>query len=571
MNKYRFRLWFEDNWMKYFIGFLLISILVSTIFGAYVFFFRLESFQRDTFVASSPVYLFQGLVTSLTFVFAYWLFLYGGLTRMQAKKVNVEFVDTKFSDVIGLEEAKKEAMEVVSLIRDRARVNKIGGKIIKGILMQGPPGCGKTLLAKAIAAESGVAFLSMSGAEFIEVFVGVGASRIRKLMKRARLLASAHGACIVFIDELDVIGRGRVYNNFGGAEETNSTQNQLLAEMDGVLTGRDNIIFIGATNAPEDKLDPALLRPGRFDRKIYVGKPHLKEREDLFRYYLSKVQFDSNLDIRKLAQRTVQKSPAEIEASVKEAALIATRDNREVVLFKDMSQAFERIDLGIAHRLPMTNREKEMVAIHESGHLVTVYFLQSLTHDVFKATILHRGGTLGHVLPVPKEEQYTMSREELVSDIMVSLAGFLAEKIKYGTTSTGASSDFAHALNRAENMVWAYGMGKSGVIGNYYITQGESIHSSLSEEFKRRLNEETQEILKLAEKETEEFLRKEWKMVELFANLLVEKEELNYDEIEEIFAQHGRARPALSQREAPPQVGSKIEQIDQIDPSESNS
>jgi cell division protease FtsH len=318
-------------------------------------------------------------------------------------------------------------------------------------------------------------------------------------------------------------------------------------EMDGVNSGKDNIIFIGATNAAESTLDAALIRPGRFDRKIYVGKPHLKEREDIFRYYLAKISADPSLDIRKLAARTVEKSPADIEASVKEAALIATRDNRETVLFKDLSQAFERIDLGVAHRLPMTEKEKQNVAVHEAGHLVTVYYLQSMTHDVFKATILNRGGALGHVLPVPKEEQYTRTKEELLSGIKVALAGYLAEKIKFGVTSSGVSSDFANALHTAEQMVWAYGMGKSGIIGNYYITQGaQSMHSSLSEEFKKKLNDETQEILRDSMKETEEFLRKEWPMVEVFANLLVQKEELNYDEIEEVFVQHGKARAPVS-------------------------
>lgn len=543
MNKARFKIWLSDNWMKWTLILLIVIGIVTTIYGTYIFLFKLESFQRDTMVATGPVQLFQGIITSIVFVLCYWLFFYGGFSKLKTQKVSAEFVNVKFSDVVGLEEAKKEAMEVVSLIKDRARIKKIGGKIIKGILMQGPPGCGKTLMAKAIATESGVPFLPVSGSDFVEVFVGVGASRIRKLVSRARLLAEAHGCCILFIDELDVIGRGRVFNAFGGSEETNSTQNALLVEMDGIHSGRDNIIYIGATNAPESAMDPALLRPGRFDRKIFVGKPHLKEREEIFKYYLSKVSADPSLDLKKLAQRTVQKSPADIESAVKEAALIATRDGREMVMFKDLSQAFERIDLGIAHRLPMGPREKETVAFHEAGHLVTVYFLQSLTHDVFKATILNRGGALGHVLPVPKEEQYTKTKDEILSDIKVALAGFLTEKIRFGVTSTGASSDFANALWNAEQMVWAYGMGKSGIIGNYTITQhSQSIHSTLSEAFKKQLNDDAQSILRECEKETEEFLRKEWTLVEIFAKLLLEKEELNYDEIEEVFAQHGKSR-----------------------------
>jgi cell division protease FtsH len=545
MNKAKFRMWWEDNWLKLVLWLVGIASVIGVVAGMYVFIFQLESFQKQSMLAQIPIYFFSAVISSIIFIMGYRFILPGG-TKMSStkKKLNIEELNIKFSDVIGLGEAKREALEVVSLIRDRALIKKIGGKIVKGILMQGPPGCGKTLLAKAIASESGIPLVSISGSEFVEVFVGVGASRVRDLMKRARMLAEANGACIIFIDELDVIGRARSFSAFGASEETNSTQNELLVQMDGLSSGSDRIIFIGATNAAENTLDPALLRPGRFDRKIYVGKPHQKEREDLFRYYLGKVNADPNLDLKKLAARTVQKSPAEIEASVKEAALIATRESRETIILKDLSQAFERIDLGIAHRLPMTVQEKETVATHEAGHLVAVYNLHP-THDVFKATILHRGGALGHVLPVAREEQYTQSKDELVANIKVSLAGFLSERIKYGVTSTGASSDFANALNTAQAMVWQFGMGPSGVIGNYAITQNnQAIHSTMSETFKNQLNNETQAILKECEKQTEAFLRQEWEMVELFAKLLIEKEELNYDEIEEVFAQHGKARPA---------------------------
>ena len=545
MNKAKFKIWWDDHWMSLAKWVLIVLSLALTIVGTYVFLFHLESFQKQSLLASFPIYFFNAIVSSLVFIFGYRYFMMGGMSKLssQSRKFDAEFLKIKFSDVIGLEEAKRESMEVVALIRDRSLIKKIGGKIVKGILMQGPPGCGKTLLAKAIAAESGIPFLAISGSEFVEVFVGVGASRVRQLLKRARLLAEAHGACIVFIDEIDVIGRARTFNAFGGSEETNSTQNELLVQMDGIQSGSDKLIFIGATNAAETTMDPALLRPGRFDRKIYVGKPHLKEREDIFRYYLSKVTADPALDMKKLAQRSVGKSPADIEAAVKESALIAARENRDVIELKDLSQAFERIDLGIAHRLPMTLKEKETVATHEAGHLVAVYNLHP-THDVFKATILHRGGALGHVLPVAREEQYTQLKDELVANIQVSLAGFLAERIKYGQTSTGASSDFANALSHAQAMVWQYGMGTSGIIGNYAIAQSnQMIHSQISEAFKNKLNDETQGILKQCEKDTEAFLRKEWQMVEIFAKLLIEKEELNYDEIEEVFASHGKSRP----------------------------
>lgn len=539
MNKAKFKIWWDENWLKFLLWGIGTVSVIALLYGTYVFLFQLESFQKQSLVATFPIYLLTGVISTVVYIYGFTMMMGRRPNSSSNQKLNVEFLKVKFSDVIGLEEAKRESLEVVSLIRDRALVKRIGGKIIKGILMQGPPGCGKTLLAKAIASEAGMPFLAISGSEFVEVFVGVGASRVRSLMKKARMLAEAHGSCIVFIDELDVIGRARTFNQFGGSEETNSTQNELLVQMDGVHTGADNLIFIGATNAAENTLDPALLRPGRFDRKIFVGPPHLKEREEIFKYYLSKVTADPTLDLKKLAQRAVWKSPADIEAVIKESALIAAREKREMVIFKDLSQAFERMDMGIAHRLPMTQKEKFATAIHEAGHLVTVYN-QNPSRDVFKATILARAGSLGHVLHVSREEQYSQNKDEILANINVFLAGYLAERIKYGQTTTGVSADFSNALASAQAMVWEYGMGNSGIIGNYKTAN----NSTLSESFKTQLNDETQAILKRCEKETEGFLRKEWPMVEIFANLLLEKEELNYDEIEEVFAAHGKARPA---------------------------
>ncbi|MEI8176880.1 MAG: AAA family ATPase, partial [Candidatus Omnitrophota bacterium] len=441
-------------------------------------------------------------------------------------------------DIIGIDEAKAEAWEVVQLIKDHQRLKKIGGKIIRGILMLGPPGCGKTYLAKAVATEAGIPFISISASEFMEVFVGVGASRMRKLFKKARRLAEANGGCIVFIDELDAIGRKRSFSFLGGGGETNTTLNQLLVEMDGLKENEQNVIVIGATNAPEAELDEALKRPGRFDRKVYIDRPNLEGREAIFKHYLSKVKYDTAIDVGKLARQAVYKSPADIMNIVKESALIATRSGRDMVTHKDISDAIDRIDLGIKHRKFMTPGEKEMVAYHESGHLVVLY-LRHPTKDVFKASIISHKGALGMVQPQMKEELHTESKEALLTDIEVFLSGYASEKIKYGTTSSGVASDFKGAMWVAHRMVWSLGMSDAGVVGDYSTIPPEEI----SDELKNRLNNETQKIMQRCLGEAERILREEWKIVERFVQELLAKEELEYDEIDAIFKEFDRKHP----------------------------
>ncbi len=334
-----------------------------------------------------------------------------------------------WSDVIGMEEAKQEASEVVRLVMDRVEVQKIGGKILRGILVMGPPGCGKTYLAKAIATESNIPFMSMSGSEFIEMFVGVGASRIRKLFKQARQLAYTEGGCIIFIDELDAVGAQRsVDRGFGGQTESNTTLNQLLIEMDGMKEKDYNVIIIGATNAPETFLDPALLRPGRFDRKIYVELPNLEEREHLFEYYLKDAKYDSTVDNKRLARLTVGNSPADIANLVHEAALIAVRNKKQAISMKEITEAYARVEMGIKHKVVFSQEERMKIAYHEAGHAVSMYFLAP-HKDVFKATILARGGALGFVMPQPREEIHVRTRDQYLGDIKVSLGSYAAEKL----------------------------------------------------------------------------------------------------------------------------------------------
>ena len=532
-------------WRMYWVKLAIIGAVVLLILLAIWGLMSLESFYRQLTLATMPVQLLMVSLNAVIFVFMYMVFKRGGFSKLSSKlMVHGDLVNVKWSDVIGMENVKAEAMEVVSLIKDRARVKKIGGKILRGILMIGPPGCGKTYLAKAIATEAGLPFISMSGSEFVEIFVGVGAARVRALFKKARELAYGHGGCIVFIDELDAIARKRVFSVFGGTEETNSTQNQLLAEMDGLQEKEDksgeakpeqNVIVIGATNAPEDMLDRALLRPGRLDRKIYIELPTLEERKKLFEYYLGKVGHETSIDIGRIARKAVYKSPADIENIVKEAALIATREKRDVIKLEDISEAMERVDLGIKHKINMPPREKEMTAYHEAGHLITVYMLHP-TEDVFKASIIPRRGSLGVVHHQPKEEFHTRDKEKLLADIKCSLGGYVAEKLRFGTTSTGVTSDFKHAMNVAHTMVWMVGMGDKGYLGDYTAIPD----TQLSEKVKEELNDETNQILHKCIKEVEGLLVKERALLDRFAKELMEKEELDYDEIDEIFKEYGK-------------------------------
>ncbi|MEK6544374.1 MAG: AAA family ATPase [Elusimicrobiota bacterium] len=534
MLEYRVKLWFKRNWVY-------LAILALILFCFVLPGFMLAGMNPETRdyilginIGSMPIYVIQTMI----FVgFLYWMHYGGGPSSMRKTKLDVEATGKiRFSDVIGLSEAKKEAWEVVQLMKDRARVRRIGGRIIKGLLMVGPPGCGKTLLARAIATEAGIPFLAASGAEFVEVFVGVGASRVRKLFEEAKLFARAHGGAIVFLDELDVIGRQRVhYDAFGGGQELNSTVNQLLTAMDGIEP-TVNVVVIGATNAPEDTLDTALLRPGRFDRKIYVGRPNLDDRQAIFEYYLKKVKFDPTIDVARLARKAVYKSPAQIQNIIQEAALITARNEKDVIGYKEFSQAIERVDLGIAHRLTMTPQEKSRVAHHEAGHLIVLY-LHHPTDEVFKASIISRGGALGMVHHQPREELFTKSRAELFADIKVALAGFVAEKIKYaGITSSGVASDFQNATLLAHEMVWKFGMSRNGYFGDF--TQIPP--TQLSESFKEKLNLEAQHILVTAEKEVTDILTTESALLDRFAKELDTKEELEYDEIDAIFREYNR-------------------------------
>lgn len=512
---------------------ILVAVVFVLVILSIIGLMSLESFYRKMTLATMPVQFIMAGIHAGIFVFMYLTFMRGGFAKLDKAPIKGRDVSITWDDVIGMHDAKQEAWEVVQLIKDRANVQKMGGSVVKGLLMLGPPGCGKTYLAKAIATEADMPFISMSGSEFVEVFVGVGASRVRKLFKKARDLAFGYGGCIIFIDEIDAIGRSRTFSFMGG-QETNSTLNQVLAEMDGLKGKEENIVVIGATNAHEGHLDQALLRPGRFDRKIMITKPSQEDREELFKFYLNKVKADQNLDLGRLARRAVGKSPADIANIVKESALIATRNKKSEIALKEISEAFERVDLGIKYRLTVTPREKEMTAYHESGHLITTFF-KAPSKSIFKASIIPRRGALGVVWSPEKEELHSRSRDHLRSEIMTSLGGYVAEKIKYGTTTSGVSSDFQKAMGIAHSMVWNLGMGKSGLVGDYAVIPKEQ----LSEDIRTALNKDTDALMKECLKEVEDILSEKREILDRFAKELLEREELEYDEIIAIFAEYG--------------------------------
>ena len=550
MFQRKVKVFFMNHWVKIAIISLVLTLFVLAIIGLR----SLESFYRNMMLSSMPVQLLMAGLHACIFVYLYMTVFRGGFSKMKKNKVKSEEVNIHFDEVIGIDEAKEESWEVVELIKDRTRLSKIGGKILRGLLMIGPPGCGKTLLAKAIATESGLPFLSIAGSEFVEVFVGVGASRVRTLFKQARRLAFAHGGCIVFIDELDVIGKARVQSPYGGTQETNSTQNQLLVELDGLGDKQENIVVIGATNAAEGILDTALLRPGRFDRKIFIDKPYVEGREKLFRFYLDKVNHDPTIDCKRLAYYTVNRSPAEIENIVKESALIATREKRDIVGHSDITAALERVDLGMKRKRKIAPREQKNTAYHEAGHAIAIYYLHPLD-DVFKLSIETRSDTLGVCHHQPVEEIVGKDREWYISTIMASLAGYAAEKLKIGVSTEGVSGDFRKARALAHTMVWRLGMGNNGSIGDYYVGSPSGAFgmggdlSHLSDDMKNKLNNETEEILKECYRIVSELLENETILLDKLAEALIEKKALEYDTIDEICRKYGKTEERKLQKD----------------------
>ena len=372
--------------------------------------------------------------------------------KSRAKIYADDEVKVRFTDVAGVDEAEEELKEIVEFLKNPKKYTNLGGRIPKGVLLVGPPGTGKTLLARAVAGEAQVPFFSLSGSEFVEMFVGVGAARIRDLFQQAE----AKAPCIVFIDELDALGKVRVQSPLGSHEEREQTLNQLLAEMDG-FDARKGVIIMGATNRPE-VLDPALMRPGRFDRQVLVDKPDVKGREEILRIHSNTVKIAPDVDIKVVAARTAGFAGADLANLVNEAALLAARNDKTSVGMKDFEAAIDRLVAGLEKKRVMSTKEREIVAYHESGHAIVASILPDLD-PVHKISIVQRGfGALGYTMQLPLEDRYLMTRRDLLSQLAVLLGGRTAEEIALSEISTGAHNDLQRATDIARAMVTEYGM-----------------------------------------------------------------------------------------------------------------
>ncbi len=438
-------------------------------------------------------------------------------------------VNITFADVAGLEEAKEEVMEIVDFLKNPKKYTALGGKIPKGALLIGPPGTGKTLLAKAMAGEAQVPFFSLSGSDFVEMFVGVGASRVRDLFKQAREKAP----CIIFIDEIDAIGRARGKNAMMSNDERENTLNQLLVEMDG-FGGDTGIIILAATNRP-DVLDSALLRPGRFDRQISIDRPDVKGREEIFKVHLGPIKVSENLDVHKLAEQTPGFAGADIANVCNEAALIAARKGKTGVEMKDFQDAIDRVIGGLEKKNKIISKEeKEVIAYHEAGHAICGWFLEH-AYPLLKVTIVPRGtAALGYAQYTPKE-QYLYTIEQLTDQMCMTLGGRAAEQIFFGKISTGASNDLQQISKMAYSMVTTYGMNeKIGNVSFYDPSQENTFQKPFSEETGKIIDEEVRKMIAEAYQRTLALLSDKKEQVETLAKALLEREVLHKSDVEEL-------------------------------------
>jgi len=453
--------------------------------------------------------------------------------RNKAKAANKEDIKVRFSDVAGAEEEKQELVEVVEFLKDPKRFTKLGARIPAGVLLEGPPGTGKTLLAKAVAGEAGVPFFSISGSDFVEMFVGVGASRVRSLFEDAKKAAPA----IIFIDEIDAVGRQRGVGLGGGNDEREQTLNQLLIEMDG-FEGNEGIIVIAATNR-SDVLDPALLRPGRFDRKVLVGRPDVKGREAILKVHARNKPLAEDVDLKLVAQQTPGFVGADLENVLNEAALVAARRNKSVIDASDIDEAEDRVIAGPSKKdKTVSQKEREMVAYHEAGHTI-VGLVLSNARVVHKVTIVPRGRAGGYMIALPKEDQMLLSKEDMKEQLAGLMGGRVAEEIIFNVQTTGASNDFEQATQMARAMVTEYGMSeKLGPVqyeGNHAMFGAQSPQKTISERTAYEIDEEVRSLLNEARNKAAEIIQSNREKHKLIAEALLKYETLDSTQIKSLY------------------------------------
>jgi len=446
----------------------------------------------------------------------------------------------RFTDVAGIDEAVEEVKELVEFLKTPKKYTQLGGKLPKGVLLVGPPGTGKTLLAKAVAGEAGVPFFSLSGSDFVEMFVGIGAARVRDLFNQAK----AQAPCIIFIDEIDAIGKSRAQNTAfgGGYDERENTLNQLLVEMDG-FDANTGVIIMAATNRP-DVLDPALLRPGRFDRQVLVDRPDMKGREQIFKVHTRKLKLSAKVDVKRLAAQTPGFAGAEIANVCNEAAILAVRNNREEVTMGDFEAAIERVIAGLEKKNKLINeKERKIVAYHESGHAIVGYFTPG-ADEVQKVSIVPRGiGALGYTLQMPLEDRYLMSKSELLGKIKGLLGGRAAEELVFGEVSTGASNDLERVAQLARNMIVVYGMSEKlpniSLVNKSnpgFLGQSAGLERR-SEYIEKQIDEEVSQIINQCYEEAKQLLAEKRDLLEKMAHVLLEQEVISHEEIKKILGE----------------------------------
>ena len=479
-------------------------------------------------------------------IVALWTFFFrrignteGGIMsfgRSKAKIYSEDEVKVGFADVAGLDEAEQELREIVEFLKNPKKYTTLGGRIPKGVLLVGPPGTGKTLLARAVAGEAKVPFFSLSGSEFVEMFVGVGASRVRDLFRQAETKAP----CIVFIDELDALGKVRMQSPMGGHEEREQTLNQLLAEMDG-FDARKGVIIMAATNRPE-VLDPALMRPGRFDRQVLVDKPDVRGREEILKIHVKQVKLAENVDLRVIAARTAGFAGADLANLVNEAALLAARRDKTAVERNDFDEAIDRIVAGLERKRVMSDRERRIVAFHEVGHAIVATVLPGLD-PVHKISIVARGfGALGYTMQLPLEDRYLLSKTDLENQLAVLLGGRTAELLVIGEMSTGAQNDLLRATDIARSMVTEFGMSEAlgpvnhdGNRRNRFLeTPYMAERGVYAEETARLIDAEIRRIISTAEKRATDILSQRRATLDTVSARLLVKEVIEGDELREL-------------------------------------